>query len=119
MTIWITPLMFAIGGTNTLRGHHDLDGYCKIQELNQIPLLTDQIRNLTESERAEKIIESYSKLVNSDDKVPGHVQVFQALSDTTHITAPKLVRGAAQFEHEGIINPECREYSKKDVFEFN
>ena len=73
VTIWITPLVFAMGGTNTLRGHHDLDGYCKIQEFNQIPLLTDQIASLTEKERAEKIIESYSRLVNSDEKTPSHV----------------------------------------------
>ena len=35
------------------------------------------------------------------------------------MTAPELVRGAAQFEHEGVLYPECRRYSKKDIFAFN
>ena len=43
MTVWVTPALFIFGAVITLRGQHDLDGFCQIQESNNIPLMSEQI----------------------------------------------------------------------------
>jgi hypothetical protein len=101
MTVFLTPLLYLWSPVVVLRGGKDLDGYCQIQEAAGIEPVSLKLQSLSEFEQAALIFQSYSEILESKENRPHAHNLMKALTESTHFTAPELVRGAASVEVDG------------------
>lgn len=81
--------------------------------------ISEQLSNLSKSEKAFRIFQAYQFIAQDSKKKSEEHKFFFAVTKSTHFTASQLVRGAAQVDVRGSLQPECKVYSKWDIYDYN
>lgn len=74
---------------------------------------------MSEQEKAFFIIQNYMDSAQSKQGKTLTHQLYDVIIPSSQLTAPKLVKSLPLMEIEGQVMPECKTFSKAEVFEFN